>query len=94
MTSAKTSGTKLTIVGNLNSTPNRTFTVQFFSNPSGGDEGKTFHAQRSVTTNDNGNASFSFGFDVAVPAGQSITATATGAGDTSEFSAPRAVVAQ
>ena len=94
LTSAKTSGTKLTIVGNLNSTPNRTFTVQFFSNPSGGDEGKTFRAQRSVTTNDNGNASFSFGFDVAVPVGQSMTATATGAGDTSEFSAPRVVVAQ
>ena len=51
LTSAKTSGTKLTIVGNLNSTPNRTFTVQFFSNPSDGDEGKTFRAQRSVTTN-------------------------------------------
>jgi CSLREA domain-containing protein len=94
LTSAKTSGTKITIVGNLNSTPDRTFAIQFFSNPSGTDEGKTFIGQRSVTTNDNGNAPFTFGFAVVVPAGQSITATATGAGSTSEFSAPRAAVAQ
>ncbi len=88
LTSVTTSTTSTTVEGNLNSTPQKTFTIQFFSNPSG-DEGKTFLAQRSVTTNSNGNAPFSLSLAKALPAGQAITATATGAGNTSEFSAPR-----
>ena len=35
--SAKTGALKTTINARLNSTPNRTFRVQFFSNPAGGD---------------------------------------------------------
>jgi CSLREA domain-containing protein len=93
VTSATGSGGTLTVRGNLNSTPGRTFTVQFFSNPSG-NEGKRFLAHRAITTDANGNAPFSFGLPVNVPAGHFVTATATGAGNTSEFSAPRTVLAQ
>jgi hypothetical protein len=89
---ATTTGSSLTVGGNLNSRPGKTFAIQFFSNPSG-NEGKTFLGQRSVTTNANGNASFTFSFNASVAAGQAITATATGAGNTSEFSAPRTVEA-
>jgi hypothetical protein len=57
--------------------------------------GKTFKGQKSVTTNANGNASFSFSTIAKVAVGQRMTATATDAfGNTSEFSAPKAVVAQ
>ena len=95
LTSAKTASGKITIEGNLNSTPEKTFMLQFFSNPQGGDEGKTFIGQKSVTTNAKGNARFTFAFAKRVPAGRTITATATGpGGNTSEFSAPRALVAR
>lgn len=77
------------IQGTLNSTPNSTFTVQFFKNPSGTDEGKTFLGETSVTTNSSGNKSFVFGASPQVPQGERITATATSSsGDTSEFSKP------
>lgn len=96
LTSATVSGTRTTVVGSLNSTPNRTFTIQFFSNPPGGNEGRTLLPQRNVTTDSNGNASFTFAFGRAVPAGQTVTATATDAltGDTSEFSAQKVVQQQ
>lgn len=93
--SATVSGERTTIEGRLNSTPGRTFTIQFFSNPVG-NEGVTFLTRRNVTTDANGNASFAFSLARAIPAGQTITATATDAltGDTSEFSAARTVVRQ
>jgi hypothetical protein len=77
-----------TIKGKLNSTPNKTFTVQFFSNPSGANEGKKFIGSKSVTTGSAGTVSFTFSPANAVSAGQGITATATDptAGNTSEFS--------
>jgi hypothetical protein len=69
-----------------------TFTIQFFSNPQGEDEGKTFLGQKSVTTGSGGKASFTFKSDQAVPVGQNVTATATnGGGSTSEFSDPKLV---
>jgi hypothetical protein len=79
------------ISGKLNSTPNRDFTIQFFSNPSTDpNEGKTFLGQIQVTTNRKGNTG-TFTFTTkrgAVSEGQFITATATrnATGDTSEFS--------
>jgi hypothetical protein len=80
--------------GRLNSTPNKTFLIEFYSNPSG-DEGKKVLGQKAVTTNADGLANFAFAPSQAVPAGQRITATATDAGrNTSEFSAPRNVVAR
>ena len=90
--SAKTGALKTTVSARLNSTPNRTFTVQFFSNPSGTDEGKQFLGQKSVTTDGSGNAVFSFTPAQKVGVGRTVTATATNpAGSTSEFSTPRTV---
>lgn len=92
VTSAVASSGTVTVQGTLNSTPERVFVVRFFSNPSG-NEGKTFLAQRAVTTDAKGNAPFTLDLGAAVPAGHLVTATATGAGNTSEFSAPRTVTA-
>ena len=95
LSSAKKGATGTTTVrGNLNSTTGKTFAVQFFSNPSGTDEGKTLLGSKSVTTNGTGNVSFVFSTKKQVRLGQNITATATGAYGTSEFSAPRKVVSQ
>jgi hypothetical protein len=89
--SAITSGGSTSIAGRLNSTPQKTFTIQYFSNPSG-NEGKKFLGQKSVTTNANGiTGTFAFNPAQAVAVGDTVTATATQAGNTSEFSAPRTV---
>jgi hypothetical protein len=91
--SATTGGGTTTVGARLNSTPNKSFTVQFFSNPSGNNEGKTFIGQKSVTTNGSGDATFVFSPAQNVGLGRTITATATdAAGNTSEFSAPRTVL--
>jgi hypothetical protein len=66
--------------------------VQYFSNPSGGDEGKTFIGQEKVSTSADGKASFTFSPARKVGVGKTVTATATGSEGTSEFSAPRTVV--
>ena len=95
LSSAKKGATGTTTVrGTLNSTPGKTFQVQFFSNPSGTNEGKTLVGSKSVSTNGKGNASIAFSTKKAIRLGQNITATATSTstGDTSEFSAPRKVV--
>jgi titin len=87
------SASTTTIKGKLNSTPNTTFTVQFFSNPSGTDEGKKFIGQKNVFTDGSGNTSFTF--KKKVGKGQNITATATNndvTGGTSEYSAARKVI--
>ena len=84
-----------TVRGTLDSTPNSTFRVQLFSNPSGMNEGKTLLGSQTVSTNGAGDASFTFSTQKEIRLGQNITATATGpGGNTSEFSAPRKVVAQ
>jgi hypothetical protein len=95
LTSAVTSGGASTVKGKLNSTtPNKTFLIEFYSNPSG-EEGKKVLGQKAVTTNADGIATFSFAPSQALPAGQRVTATATDAGrNTSEFSAPRTVVSK
>ena len=97
LTSAKTSSTKTTINGKLESRPNSGYTIDFFSNPSG-NEGKKFLGQKSIVNTDpSGNATFTFSTATKVPAGQTITATARSVdldasfGDTSEFSAPKTV---
>ncbi|HEX8198527.1 MAG TPA: Calx-beta domain-containing protein [Pyrinomonadaceae bacterium] len=83
------------IVGTLNSTPNKTFNLDFYSSPScdnsGRGEGQTYLDSISVTTDANGNASFVTGFGAS--SGAVITATATAPpasgnayGSTSEFS--------
>ena len=88
----KVTRTKTVIEGGLNSTPSKTFAVQFFSNPTGTSEGKKLLGQKSVTTDAGGDVSFSFSTKKKVSLGQAIMATATGAEGTSEFSAPKQVV--
>jgi CSLREA domain-containing protein len=101
-----TSASATTIAGRLNSRPNKTFTIQFFSNPSpniptGFGEGETFLGEKTVTTNLEGKVTFTF--DTALTVGEVVTATATRLvpdpsvpttllpTDTSEFSAGRFV---
>src|SRR5215207_72148 len=93
LTSALTSSGTTTIKGSLNSNPNQTFTVRFFRNPPGTNEGKTFLGQKSVSTGSNcTTGTFTFIPNQAVSVGQNITATATDSeGNTSEFSAPRTI---
>jgi hypothetical protein len=97
ITSAKTSSTKTTISGKLQSRPNSGYTIEFFSNPSA-NEGKKFLGEKSiVNTDSSGNATFTFSTSTRVPVGQTVTATARSVnldasnGDTSEFSAPKSV---
>ena len=79
-----------TITGTLNSRPEKTYTIRFFSSaqadPSGFGEGGGFLGQKKVETNKKGNASFIFSPTAMVGVGAAITATATGGGGTSEFS--------
>jgi len=91
LASATNSATKTTIKGKLLSTPEQSYVVRFFSNPSGENEGKTFLDQRRITTNSEGKVSFSFSPDQRVGVGKTVTATATGSEGISEFSAARVV---
>ena len=90
--SAASNGVTVTVQGTLDSTPNTVFRIELFngdSDPSGFGEGADPIGALNVTTAANGQASFS----LDVPAGvTAITATASHpAGNTSEFSARRAV---
>jgi hypothetical protein len=81
-----------TIEGTLNSFPNTTYIIEFFSNssadPSGYGEGEHFIGSASVTTDENGDVNFSEILPVVISGGEFITATATDPdGNTSEFSA-------
>lgn len=93
VTLSTTVGGTTTITASLNSTPSRTFTVDYYSNAScdssGNGEGQTYLGSRDVTTDATGNAlSFTFMPAQPVPTGRVITATATDqtTNDTSEFS--------
>ena len=94
ITSAVASAGATTVQGTLNSTPNTTFRLEFFSNsacdPSGNGEGQIFVGSLNLATNAAGNASFSV---VVGSAAGAVTATATdSAANTSEFSACQPVV--
>jgi hypothetical protein len=80
-----------TIQGTLNSTPNSTFRIEFFSNstvkPNGYSEGEHYLGYQYVTTDGSGNVTFNVSLNASTPVGQYITATATdSANNTSEFS--------
>ena len=86
------SGNGTGIRGTLNARPNRTFLLQFFSNPAcnslGYGDGQFFLGQKTIVTSNNCNASFVANLPVQVPVGYVVTATATdSANNTSEFSA-------
>ncbi|KPJ78043.1 MAG: hypothetical protein AMJ54_05640 [Deltaproteobacteria bacterium SG8_13] len=93
-TSATVSGGSTTIVGVLNSTPSRTFTVEYFSGTAGDPEGEVYLGSESVTTDAAGDATINTTLALALAAGDVITATAadTVTDDTSEFSAAVTVV--
>jgi hypothetical protein len=88
--SATSDGTNTTLAGALQSTPNTTFTLQFFVNnaldPSGFGQGERLLYSGQVTTGADGAASLQLLVSGGTP-GQFVTATATDpAGNTSEFS--------
>lgn len=85
VTSADASATSTIIRATLNSTPNTTFTVQYYIDGPGG---KLPLGSRSVTTDGNGNANADVTFPTPLQGGRFITtlATNTNTGDTSEFS--------
>ena len=92
LTSVTPAGNSTTIQGNLKSTPNTTFQIDFYSSlaldPTGHGEGAVFFNTTSVTTNGNGDATIDVTFPTPLGAGRVITATATdSSGNTSEFSA-------
>jgi CSLREA domain-containing protein len=95
LSSAKTSSLKTTIKGKLESIPAKSYTVEFYANPSNTNEGKKFIGETTFTTSVDGLQTFTFSPATKVPVGQTVTATATSATthDTSEFSAPRTVAA-
>ncbi len=92
LTSANSSAV---IVGTLNSVPNKSYRIDFYSSPSadtsGFGEGQTWIGATTVTTDASGNAGINVDFPVTLTSGSKVTATATntgtGAAGTSEFSA-------
>ena len=82
LSSATSSGNQTTITGKLNSTPRKSFTIQFFTSPekdpSGFGEGKEFLDNRTVKTSREGSRSFSVTFTLSRDLqGERVTATAT-----------------
>jgi hypothetical protein len=92
LTGAVAGGTSSSISGSLNSIPNLTFLIQFFTSttpdPSGFGQGQTPFGSLSVTTDGNGNANISYTPSSGLAPNLWVTATATNiqCGDTSEFS--------
>jgi hypothetical protein len=90
-----THNAKTIISGNLNSTPSKTFTLDFYANSkasvSGYGDAERYLGAAQVTTDSKGDAPFSLTFS-GVVAGENCSATATDSeGSTSEFS--KAVIA-
>ncbi len=93
-----TTGAQTRISGSLNSTPNGSFTLQFFASEvcdgSGSGEGAVFLDSILMATDGSGQANFSLTSDSSTNIGQVITATATDEnGNTSEFSSCFAITA-
>ena len=97
VTSATSGGGSVTIEGTLDTAPNTTFRLEFFSNsscdPTGHGEGQTFVGSTNVTSDFTGNVRFAVTFPDTGLVGRFITATATDqTKSTSEFSRCQAVV--
>ncbi|MBN9522897.1 right-handed parallel beta-helix repeat-containing protein [bacterium] len=91
LTSALTFAGTTTVAGTFDGLPNKTVRVEFFSNPAGEAQGRTYLGSLDVTTDGTGHAAFTFP-TAALAAGAAVTATATD--DTSEFSPAVAAVDQ
>jgi hypothetical protein len=89
-------GSETTITGTINSAPNTTFRIEFFSTPDIQDQtsGQVYLGFVDVTTDAMGNADINFVTPIVVAENEFITSTATRLGammsqvETSEFSAP------
>ena len=92
ISSATTASGLTTVQGTLEGIAGESYTIEFYSNPAGTNEGKKFIGE-VVSDSEDGLRSFTFSPEKAVSVGRTITATATRAstGDTSEFSAPKTV---
>jgi CSLREA domain-containing protein len=94
---AESTGSSITIGGNIQSSPSRSYRLEFFTNPTcGNGSGRTFLGSTTATMGGTTNAiTYSATFPVAVAVGQFVTATQTDqtTGDTSEFSTCLAVTA-
>lgn len=89
--SAVLSGATPRVQGNLNSTPNRTFVLDFYASSavdlSGYGEGDRYLGAATVSTDGNGAATFNVSLASILYGGEYVTATATDSdGNTSEFS--------
>jgi trimeric autotransporter adhesin len=89
LTSATNTAAGLIVFGTLNSRPNASYAIDFFSNvahdPSTNGEGQFYLGSTNITTGADSNASFTFTLPLAM--GRFISATATDTnGNTSEFS--------
>ena len=87
-------GLATSITGSLNSTPNSTFTLDFYAsrvaNASQYGDGQRWLGYATVTTNAVGNSTFTLSLPASIDAGDWLTATATDSnGNTSEFSQAR-----
>ena len=86
-------GTGTTIAGNINTTPNTTVFVDFYTDTVEGQggygQGQTYVGSVTVTTTNDGNASFTF-LSTSLPRNAIVSATATDPGNTSEFSLDQA----
>jgi hypothetical protein len=93
LTAAVSSNGSITIGGTLTSAANTIYTLEFFSNPSGTSQGKTFLGFITVSTDGTGKATFTATFAVALAPGQVMTTTATDpSGDTSMFANGQVVI--
>jgi hypothetical protein len=93
ITSATNRDGVTTIRGRLASMPNRSYRIEFFSNPAGTDEARSFIGSLVVGTGATGSVRFRFRPAKRVRAGRYVTATATDVvgGWTSEVSEPNDV---
>lgn len=92
---ALSDGSSTFVVGSLQSEPDTTYRIEFFSDDA--DEGETFLGSTDVVTDNFGDAGFEAALDAGVASGENVTSTARliadathigAVGDTSEFSAP------
>lgn len=98
LNTATSDGDIITIQGRLTSTPNTTFTLEFFENracdSSGFGEGEIVIGSTEVTTDAAGQITFAGTFPTGITGERGVTATATDpVGNTSEFSQCIAVIA-
>jgi hypothetical protein len=89
---ANLGGGGVTIGGNLASTANRSFAIEYFANPacdgSGNGEGRLYVGRTTGISNGSGNLSFTLNAPAGIPGGYYVTTTATDLvnNGTSEFS--------